>query len=181
MGPPALFRLRTKSYYGFLSPLKIYRSRSGSEHANLGSNGKQHNHYTTDNDNEHLINMNVIFREKYIITTSCKKLYSHGNLKQKIKFRNAVHSATTFDDNCGTYAVSYCITSMNASKFWDIYFEIIELIYLLRIARRLYQILCKCIKELTSSHRGFRNLIKKLPVWGSHVARRKGLYLHRIT
>jgi hypothetical protein len=72
MGPPALFRLRTKSYYGFLSPLKIYRSGSGSEHANLGSNGKHDNHYATDNDNEHLINMNVIFRENTLLQRAVK-------------------------------------------------------------------------------------------------------------
>jgi hypothetical protein len=45
MGLSALLSTRRKVCCGFLSP-KIYSA--GSEHANLGSNGKQAEHYTTE-------------------------------------------------------------------------------------------------------------------------------------
>jgi hypothetical protein len=49
MGTEALFHLRIKSCYEFLSPLKTNHPLLGFEPANIGSNGKHNNHYTTEN------------------------------------------------------------------------------------------------------------------------------------
>jgi hypothetical protein len=47
MRSPALLPHRRKVCCGFLSPLKVHRS-AGFELANVGSNGKHTNHYTTE-------------------------------------------------------------------------------------------------------------------------------------